>query len=194
MTVQITNPLSKSQTHGWFVIDPKLATDHHYGGPRRANRGGPWWATAPWPFTWFEPTHSHTRNLKPPTAIHGDLNPPTAIWTPTMASHGHHQPTTIWIPRLSEAYKPILRERRSFHCERKRGESVMGLLVGLLVVAMVEVFFIFYFFSYCGWWWWVDVVVVGGCGCGGFFLLWFYFSFFVSGGCGMGGGFLVGAW
>ena len=55
-----------------------------------------------------------------PTATH-------AIWTPPTASHDHHRPTAIWIPCQFEAYKSILRERRSFHYERKRGESVMGL-------------------------------------------------------------------
>ena len=191
MAIQITNPLSKSQTLGWFVTDPKSTTNHHRGGPRRANRGGPRRATALWPLTQFEPTHSHTCDLKPPTTIHGDLNPPTVIWThPPMASHNHHRPIAIWIPRQSKAYKPILRERRSFHCERKRGESGMGLLVGLLVAAMVEVFFLFLFFFFFLLW----LVTVSGCGCGGFFLLWFFFSFFVSGGCGMGGGFLVGGW
>ena len=75
---------SKSQTHGWFVTDPKSTTNHHRNDLRRANCGSPWWATAPWPLTRPKPTHSHTRNLKPPTAIHGDLNPP-------MATHSHPQ-------------------------------------------------------------------------------------------------------
>ena len=48
----------------------------------------------------------------------------------------------------------------------------MGLLVGLLVAALVEVFFFFLFFLFFLLW----LVVVGGCGgygcgCGGFFLL-----------------------
>ena len=36
---------------------------------------------------------------------------------------------------------------------------VMGLLMGLLVVAMVEISFLFFLFFCCGWWWWVDVVM-----------------------------------
>ena len=151
MTIQITNPLSKSQTHGWFVTDPKSATDHHRGGPRRANRGGPRRATAPWPLMQFEPTHSHTRDLKPPTTIHGDLNPPTVIWThPPMASHNHHRPIAIWIPRQSKAYKPILRERRSIRCERisrksmwERGEEKKYIWIGTKRVIKKWFFFFF---------------------------------------------------
>ena len=45
--------------------------------------------------------------------------------------------------------------------------GVMGLLVGLLVAAMVEVSFLSFFFSaVVG-----ALVVVSGCGCGGVFLL-----------------------
>ena len=66
-------------------------------------------------------------------------------------------------------------------------------VVGLLVAAMVEVFFSFFLAVVGGgewmWWLWVDVDVEVSV-----FLLWFFFSFFVSGGCGMGGGFLVGGW
>ena len=132
--------------------------------------------------------HGHSRNLNQPTATHAIWShpwqstmilthprPPTAIWTPPTTSHDHHRPTVIWIPRQSKAFKPILRQRRSFHYERKRGESVMGLLAGLLVAAMVEVFFFFFLFF--------STVVGGcggyGCGCGGFFLLWFFFLFFL---------------
>ena len=95
---------SKSQTYGWFVTGPKLATDHHHGGPRQANCGGPRRATAPWPFTRSEPTHNHKCDLKPPTAIHGDLNPPTATHddlNPTYSeprpplAHSNLNPTTI---------------------------------------------------------------------------------------------------
>ena len=187
MTIQITNPLSKSQTYGWFVTNPKSAIDHHHCGPRRVNRGGPRLATTPWPLTRSKPTHNHTGDLKPPTAIHGDLNPP-------MASHNHHQPTAIWIPHQSEAYKSILREREEKLSlweeeRRERDGSTSGFAGGGNGVG-------FFSFFYCGWWLWVDVGVVGGCGCecGGFFLLWFLFFIFVSGSCGMGGGLLVGGW
>ena len=69
----------------------------------------------------------------------------------------------------------------------------MGLLVGLLVVAMVQVSFLFSIVvGDCGQMWglWVDVdvnVEVSFC-------YDFYFFIFVSGNCGMGGGLLVGGW
>ena len=65
---------------------------------------------------------------------------------------------------------------------------MMGLLMGLLVAAMVEVSFLSFFFC-CGWWWRVDVEVEVSFCCD-----FFFFLFFVSGGYGMGGGFLVGGW
>ena len=83
------------QTHGWFVTDPKSAINHHRGGPRRANHGGPRWAMAPWPLMWSEPTHNHTCDLKPPTTIHGDLNPPMATHDDLNPTHGEpRQPPT----------------------------------------------------------------------------------------------------
>ena len=174
---------SKSQTHGWFVTNPKLATDHHRGSPRQANRGGPWRATAPWPLTRSKPTHSHTRYLNPPMAIHGDLNPPTATHSDLNPTHSepwppppHENPIAIWSLQVDlerEEKLSLWEEERRKRDGFARGGDGEGCF-----------FFFFFFFCY-GWWWWVDLVVVGGCG--GFFLLWFFFSFFVSGGCGMGG-------
>ena len=146
----------------WLICDwPQIS---HQPSSRRPKASKPWWPTMsngpmathaiwtnPQPHMRFEVTHGNPRWSEP---THGNLNP------------NHHQPTTIWIPRLSEAYKPILRERRSFHCERKRGESVMGLLVGLLVVAMVEVFFFFLLW----------LVVVSGCGGCGWMWMWRFLS------------------
>ena len=65
-------------------------------------------------------------------------------------------------------------------------------MMGLLVVAMVEVSFLsFFLFAMVGggewiWWLWVDVEVSFCCD--------FFSLFFVSGGCGKGGGFLLGGW
>ena len=86
-------------TNPWLICDC----------PQISHRPSPQWpkASKPW-----RPTAGNG-----PTATH-------VIWTPPTASHDHHRPTAIWIPCQFEAYKSILRERRSFHCERKRGESV----------------------------------------------------------------------
>ena len=184
MTIQITNPLSKSQTHGWFVIDPKSATNHHRSGPRRAKYGSPQWATAPWPLTQSKPTHNHPRNLKPPMAIHDDLDPPTATHSdlnPTHdeprppSTHGNLNPTPIWSLQAD-----LEREEKLSLWEKERREhdgSTSGFAGGGNGGGFFFFFFLFLFFL-------LWLVVVGGCGgcgcgCGGFFLLWFFFLFFL---------------
>ena len=131
----------------WLIGDwPQIS---HQPSSRRPKASKPWWPTMskgpmathviwtnPQPHMRFEATHDNPRWSEP--------------------THGHpRRATTTTNPRQSKAYKPILRERRSFNCERKRGDSVMGLLVGLLVATMVEVSFLFFFFFsffflYCG--------------------------------------------
>ena len=162
----------------WLICDwPQIS---HQPSSRRPKASKPWWPTMsnglmathviwtnPQPHMRFEATHDNPRWSEP---THGH---------PRRSEPHPRRATTTTNPRQSKADKPILRERRSFNCERKRGDSVMGLLVGLLVVAaMVEVFFFFFFLSL------LYLVVVsgyGGCGCGcgcrGFFLLWFFFLF-----------------
>ena len=142
----------------WLICDwPQIS---HQPSLRRPKASKPWWPTMsngpmathaiwtnPQPHIGFEATHGNSRWSEP---THGH---------PRRSEPHPRRATTTTNPRQSKAYKPILRERRSFNCERKRGDSVMGLLVGLLgVAAMVEVFFFFSFSAVLGggeWIWWM---------------------------------------
>ena len=76
------------------------------------------------------PTHSDPRRatITSPMASHDEPRPPHPRQATTAheqtPDHGNLNPTYPKPPCLSEAQKPILKERRSFQGERKRGESV----------------------------------------------------------------------
>ena len=133
LCISLTNPWLTTNDHLnhkpmvdlWLPPNqPLTITAMAQGEQTMAAQGGQW-------------PHSHSCDLNQPTAtrtiwshprqfmvIWTHPRPHTTIWTLPTMSHNHHRPTKIWIPCQSEAYKLILRERRSFHCERKRGDNV----------------------------------------------------------------------
>ena len=178
---------SKSQTHGWFVTDPKSTTNHHRNGPREQTVAA----------HDEQQPHGHSRDLNQPTATHAIWSHPrqsTVIWThpwpPTAThsdlnpthdepqpplTHGNLNPTPIWSLQadLEREEKLSLWEKE----RRERDGSTSGFAGGDNGGGF---FFLFLFCLFFLLW----LVVVGGCGgygcgCGGFFLLWFFFLFFL---------------